>query len=224
VRDSFVGEGFEPGALRVWRTRYTGALRDEVDARAAIGALIASLDDPYTRLRSPGEAMARLETVRGVDLLADPRGRVAPGSPTVLSRVLDEGVLYLRLTNLEDATVAEQVEAVLASSPDAPQVILDLRGNPGGYEHLAEEVAGLLAPVEGPLRMQEARDGRSPGTPRAPGRGSERRLKVLVDGGTASAAEHCLRPWGRKAWNVVVRPPKARRPAPLSSRMDGRCS
>ena len=190
VRDSFVGDEFDPSALRLWRTRFDGTLRDDVDALAAIGALAASLDDPYTRLRSPGDAIARLETVRGGELLADPRGRVAPGSPTVLSRVLDEGVLYLRLTNLEDAGVAAQVEAALAASPDAPQVILDLRGNPGGYEHLAEEVAALLAPEEGARRIHEAREGRSPRPLREPGAARDRRLKVLVDGGTASAAEH----------------------------------
>jgi carboxyl-terminal processing protease len=79
---------------------------------------------------------------------------------------------------------------VLEGLKDAPALVLDLRGNPGGLKDEAQAVAELLLPPGTPLLLEEQREGGS--TTRAgPGAGadSERPMVVLVDERTGSAAE-----------------------------------
>jgi carboxyl-terminal processing protease len=111
------------------------------------------------------------------------------GSRSLYWRLREEGGVYLRLTSLRDPAAARAVEHVLDSLPEVAEVVLDLRGNPGGYEDQARQIAELLLP-EG--RRAPGWRTRTGGTLGAGHRGAADALSVqiLVDEKTGSAAEH----------------------------------
>jgi carboxyl-terminal processing protease len=110
--------------------------------------------------------------------------------PTTESRMLDEGIAYLAVYDcnaLAPRGVQEGLDDLLESSPVA--LVLDLRGNPGGYLHVAKEIANEFVD-EGLLLIERDSSGRET-THRASrgGRATDIPLAVLVDAGSASAAE-----------------------------------
>jgi carboxyl-terminal processing protease len=116
--------------------------------------------------------------------------RVAIRQPTVFASSPAPGVGLIRITEFS-STTAEEFDRALAELRAQPGglkgLVLDLRGNPGGYVDAALRVVGALAPA-GPLLVVVDRDGRrttysAPDHPPAPP------TVVLVDGTTASAAE-----------------------------------
>lgn len=115
--------------------------------------------------------------------------RAAITPPDVTARVLPDGVGYLALRAFGPAA-GEQVHAALAKlhAAGARAIAFDLRGNGGGYEHAAVQVASAFVPA-GPIvstqanhghRMTLSADGSA--LPPLP-------LAVLVDGDSASASE-----------------------------------
>ncbi len=186
LRDAYLGEGYDPRRWLAWRDRFNGRLRDNVDAHAAIGRLAASLDDPYTRLLTRDESLTRL--LADGEVLSKPPKESLDESPSLYWAVREEGVLYLRLTSLRDPAAAKAVEEVLDSFPEVEEVVLDLRGNPGGYEEQAQKIAELLLAAGEKTTRWKTRAGDKGGDGRR--RGSSPRLEILVDGETGSAAEH----------------------------------
>lgn len=113
-------------------------------------------------------------------------GHVAPGV----------GYISMRQTRFSEETAAE-VEAALEEllAEDTVALILDLRGNPGGLLSQATQVADLFLPTGDPIVSIRERGGERGGE-RGETRYSQRRplaadlpLVVLIDGGSASAAE-----------------------------------
>lgn len=109
--------------------------------------------------------------------------------PTVEVRLPQPGVGYLRIPDFDTdipGLVAEGLEVLLEARPDT--IIIDLRDNPGGFIDAAVEVAskfidgGVVLVTAGPDANQEfeAEEG---------GLATTERLIVLVNQGTASAAE-----------------------------------
>lgn len=110
--------------------------------------------------------------------------------PTVESSVLEDGVAYLRLWEFNDraaSLVHDNLESLLRSKPRG--LILDLRGNPGGYLHIAEQIADEFI-AEGLLLIERSSDGQET-RHQATGKGvaTDVPLVVLVDKGSASASE-----------------------------------
>lgn len=109
--------------------------------------------------------------------------------PTVESRPINQtGVVHLAISQFTAQTGEEFrriVQEVAARRPRG--IILDLRDNPGGELHAAVEVAGYFVPP-GAVVHVEYRTGRNE-TLRASGRYLRLPLVVLVNQGTASAAE-----------------------------------
>ncbi|MBT6148646.1 MAG: S41 family peptidase [Gemmatimonadetes bacterium] len=102
------------------------------------------------------------------------------------------GYVSMRQTRFSEDTSTE-VEAALEQlfARGVTGLIIDLRGNPGGLLTQAEEVADLFLPRGAPIVSVRERAGRSEET-----RVSQRRppaehipLVILIDGGSASAAE-----------------------------------
>ncbi len=110
--------------------------------------------------------------------------------PMVESRLLEDGVAYLRLNEFgQTATeeIKQALRALLEQSPDG--LILDLRGNPGGYLATAIEVSSQFL-AEGPILIERFRDETERVyDPVAGGLATDIPLVVLVDGGSASASE-----------------------------------
>ena len=116
------------------------------------------------------------------------RGRITV--PTVESEVLEQGVGYIRLASFGDDTVGDlrlALRQILAQQPVG--VILDLRGNGGGYLTAAVDVSSEFI-GEGVILSERFGDGREE-TYNADGDGLalDVPLVVLIDGGSASASE-----------------------------------
>eukprot|EP01035_Chromulina_nebulosa_P017814 gene17814-23424_t len=107
----------------------------------------------------------------------------------------NDGIGYINLSGFNAASAKDFRTAFLMlrfSSPqDLKSLILDLRGNPGGLLDAAIEIASYLVPAKSNIVTSKSKDGteityRSTIDPiRPPGM----KLAVLVNGGSASAAE-----------------------------------
>jgi carboxyl-terminal processing protease len=112
-------------------------------------------------------------------------------TPVVESEMLENGIAYVHLFGFStDASVklANRIRWLLEDNPDG--LILDLRGNPGGYLREAVLTAGLFLPENELVLIERFKDGTerpylalgSPINTRIP-------MVVLVDGGSASGSE-----------------------------------
>jgi len=106
----------------------------------------------------------------------------------VTAKILKDGVISIAISEFNRGS-ARALRATLASSgQERTGVILDLRGNPGGLLVEAIDVAGAF--LNGGLVVEFHKAGKSPEVFNALGNGdSKTPLVVLVDRGTASAAE-----------------------------------
>jgi len=114
--------------------------------------------------------------------------------PMVESRMLEGDIAYVSLFSFDaDATakLEEALDELLAQSPRG--LILDLRGNPGGYLNEALLTAGLFVPKDELVMIERTKEeelflypedygARGPLVPDLP-------MVILVNGGSASASE-----------------------------------
>ncbi len=114
--------------------------------------------------------------------------RTAPAE----ARFIQPGVAYVRLFQFSQGAGRALVAAVGELAMQAPvrAVILDLRGNPGGLITEAARVGSLFLPPGTALaQVTDRQDGPSVLRAAGPAPFAEGPLAVLVDGGSASAAE-----------------------------------
>ncbi|MEB2286503.1 MAG: S41 family peptidase [Anaerolineae bacterium] len=109
--------------------------------------------------------------------------------PSVTSRVLEGEIGYIQLYGFEGDTAPEMVEALQAMNADTLRgLILDLRGNPGGYLTTSIQVASAYL-EDGNVLVERTPDR----TTEYPRMGeviaSHVPMVVLVDQGSASASE-----------------------------------
>ena len=110
--------------------------------------------------------------------------------PTVESRMLGDGIAYVKLSRF-GLTATEQVrEALSALNAQEPQgLIFDLRGNGGGYLSVAIEISSQFV-GQGPILFERFKDQSEQVYEAIPGGlALDIPLVLLVDGGTASASE-----------------------------------
>jgi len=155
------------------------------------------VDAAIDQMRGPAGTQVKLSVRRPgapqvIDLALE-RARVEVHS--VSSQGLEPGFGYLRIVSFSDTTAQDVTRAVsnlLAQQQDAPLegLVIDLRNNPGGVLESAVEVAdaflasGVIVTADG--RTPDARF-RMDATPGELLGGT--RIAVLVNGGSASAAE-----------------------------------
>ncbi len=161
----------------------------EVDGRPMEGI---DLTEAVALIRGPEGTQVRL--LIGREGEAQPfevvlvRARVE--LPTISYRMLGDGIAYVRLFEFNGQAslrMKEALRALLAESPRA--LILDLRGNPGGYLHIAVEVASQFIP-RGLIVTEKDHTGKvTEHKATGDGLALDLPLVVLVDGGSASAAE-----------------------------------
>ncbi len=116
--------------------------------------------------------------------------RASIGVPSVTHRVLAPGYVYFRISRFHRETHADLKQAITATGTDLDGIVLDLRNNPGGILGASVDVAGEFL-EGGPVVSTKGREQTAlqqfdaspaaafPDTP----------LIVLIDGGSASAAE-----------------------------------
>jgi carboxyl-terminal processing protease len=163
--------------------RIDGAAVDGLTSDAALAKVRGAKDTAVTLTIARGDrAPFDVEIVRKVIV-----------QPEVESKVLANGTVgYIKLSGFSDHSAADLDKAAAAHvAAGRTRLILDLRGNPGGYVTAAQDVASQFlgsgtvffeANAAGQLTEVDATAG---GAATASGI----RLTVLVDGNTASASE-----------------------------------
>ncbi|MCS6843163.1 MAG: S41 family peptidase [Caldilineales bacterium] len=130
-------------------------------------------------VRSPGQEPRDVEVVRARIVI-----------PVVTARMLDNNIAYLKLGEFSGPAtdqLRKALDQLLANRPVG--LILDLRGNPGGYLRTAVDIADEFLP-EGTVLIERFKDGEEQvyaSTDR--GRAEEIPLVVLVNEASASASE-----------------------------------
>ena len=108
---------------------------------------------------------------------------------TVTSKMLDDGIGYLQISEFDDVTVKQFKEEMASlKEQELRALILDLRGNPGGDVDVVTEVANHFLPKGLVFYMEDKYGKRT--EYKADGKDEfTLPLVVLVDGNSASAAE-----------------------------------
>ncbi|MFO7917004.1 MAG: S41 family peptidase [Anaerolineae bacterium] len=174
-------------------------------------ALRAGLQARDTILAVDGESLEGKDILEAVNLIRGPKGstvellvkreektepftvrvkREKVDLPTVESRMIED-VAYLRLTEFNAASkerVRDTLKELLREDPIG--LVFDLRANPGGYLNAAVEVASEFLPKD-TLLLTEQVQGKDEIEYRVKqtGMATEIPLVVLIDEGSASAAE-----------------------------------
>ena len=169
----------------------TGDVILKVDGRE-VGAL--SVVEVVALLRGPTGSKVRLLVQR----LDDPEGqpvemelsRTRIELEAVSSRMLADGVGYVRVRVFGNQTVPQLTRALREMrSRRVRGIVLDLRDNPGGYMTTAVEVGSQFVKDGKVLYYDEELGNRRPTVSRTGGLATDLTLAVLVNRGTASAAE-----------------------------------
>jgi carboxyl-terminal processing protease len=154
----------------------------------------STLDDARGRVRGPRDTTVVLTIERGTAAPLDVAVvRAVIVTPEVDARTLAGGdVGYLKLSGFSDHASEQFAKAIEADvEAGRTKLILDLRGNPGGYVTAARDIASQFL-ADGTIFWQEDANGSLVETLAKPGGAAthpEVQLVVLVDGGSASASE-----------------------------------
>jgi carboxyl-terminal processing protease len=151
-----------------------------------------SIYEAISLIRGPAGTPVRLTIEReGEEPFEVEMTRARIEIPTVESEMRDDGVAYVSLFEFSSDSSLKLQEAIQALlDQDSAGLILDLRGNPGGWLNEAVQVTGLFLPKDEVVLIERFKDGTEetyqvPNTPVAP----EIPMVVLVDAGSASASE-----------------------------------
>lgn len=159
------------------------------------GVSLAGLDlyEAISLIRGPRDSVVRLLVMReGQDeSFVVPVTRSRLELPVIESRMLDNDVAYLRLTEF-NAVSGDRFHSALSDllAQEPVGLVLDLRGNPGGLFGESIDIAGEFLAQDQVIVSEQIRD-----EPvevfetRRTGMAAAIPLVVLVDGGSASAAE-----------------------------------
>lgn len=151
-----------------------------------------SIYEAITLIRGPAGTPVRLTILRdGEEPFEVEVKRARIDIPVVESEMREDGIAYGRMFEFStDASVklSEAIEQMLDQNPTG--LILDLRGNPGGWLHEAILTSGLFLPKDELVLIERLKDGtertfetsEDPVAPDIP-------MVVLVDPGSASASE-----------------------------------
>lgn len=107
---------------------------------------------------------------------------------SVISKLLDNGILYVQITNFAEKTGADFEKAVDEGiSKGAKSLIIDLRNNPGGLLTSVKQVADKLLPESTIMKIVDSKGKET--IEKATGKGIDIPIVVLINKGSASASE-----------------------------------
>ena len=167
-----------------------GDIIDTIDGTSLDGL---TPDEARSRIRGPKDTAVRLGIVRGGAPQEIEIVRAVIVTPEVETRTLADGTVgYIRLSGFSDHS-AEALHKAATENVQAgrTKLILDLRGNPGGFVTAARDVASQFL-ADGTVFWEEDADGNLTESAAKPGGAAtdpKIQLVVLVDGGSASASE-----------------------------------
>lgn len=151
-----------------------------------------SIYEAITLIRGPAGTQVRLTILReGEEPFEVTITRARIDIPVVESEIREDGIAYISLFEFSSdagARLKEAIHELLAQNPTG--LILDLRGNPGGWLNEAVLTAGLFLPKNELVLIERFKDGsEQPYLTRERPVAPDIPLVVLVDGGSASASE-----------------------------------
>ena len=167
-----------------------GDVIDKIDGISLDGLTV---DEARSRIRGPKDTAVRLGIVRDGKPQEIEIVRAVIVTPEVESKVLADGTVgYMRMSGFSDHS-AEALHKAATENVAAgrTKLILDLRGNPGGFVTAARDVASQFL-ADGTVFWEEDASGNLTESAAKPGGAAtdpKIQLVVLVDGGSASASE-----------------------------------
>ena len=165
----------------------------EVDDSAFVGSNLTK-EEAMHRLKGPKDTKVKLGIVRQGDTelrhFTVTRGEIPVKSVNAVY-MLDNETGYIRIKNFGENTYPELLIALAKlSQEDFTNLVIDLRGNAGGYLGSAVQIANEFLPKHRLIVYTEGRRSQRQEF-RSDGRGSYQQmpLVVLIDEGSASASE-----------------------------------
>ena len=148
-----------------------------------------SLTEAVSKIKGPENTQVVLTIIRGGEQMDVEVTRRKVESPTVESKMLENDMGYLQITQFDEVTFKQFMEALDGLKASGMKgMILDLRSNPGGNLSTVVDIARNLLP-EGIIVYTEDKEGHRV-TYRSKGENEFRLpLVVLVDMNSASASE-----------------------------------
>lgn len=146
------------------------------------------LETIVSKIKGEEGTTVNLTVIRDGEEVEKEITRAKVDSPTVDSRMLDDNIGYLQITEFDDVTVDQFDENFQSLKDQGMQaMILDLRGNPGGNVSAVTQIANELLP-KGLIFYMEDKDGNRTEY-KCDGADFDLPLAVLVNGYSASASE-----------------------------------
>lgn len=152
------------------------------------------VEDAVSRIRGPEGTDVLLKLAREGEVPFEVTvTREQINLPTVDTELRADGVFVIKLYAF-NANAPEKFRNALRefASTNADKMIVDVRGNPGGYLEVAVDLASWYLPVGKPIVIQDFSDKKSQDVFRSRGYdifNDSLKLAILVDEGSASAAE-----------------------------------
>jgi carboxyl-terminal processing protease len=191
-------------SMRDGRLVVVSTFRDQPAEEAGLrrGDIVLQVDDTpienmsiyeaITLIRGPAGTPVLLTVLReGEEPFEVEVTRARIDIPVVESEMREDGIAYVQMFDFS-TDASEKLNDALQemSEQEAQGLILDLRGNPGGWLHEAVLTAGIFLPKDELVLIERLKDGterpfrtsEQPTAPNIP-------MVVLVDGGSASASE-----------------------------------
>jgi len=150
-----------------------------------------SIDQAVSKIRGEKGTTVKLAVVRSQELKEFSIVRDNIVNPSVRYEITPDNIGYLRISRFaEDTDNLAQTAARDFAAKGVKGVILDLRGNGGGYLTAAQTVSGLWLDA-GKEVVQERQGDKVQDTLKATGNAPLKGMNtvVLIDGGSASASE-----------------------------------
>jgi carboxyl-terminal processing protease len=146
-------------------------------------------DQATTLIQGPNGSKVTLTIGRGGAMLTFTITRAEIHVPSVRSALISNNILYVRIYNFGASTSTEFASALTGGLTGAKGIVLDLRGNPGGFTTAAEDVISQFVTTGETYELRDRSgnvDKHQVGSqhlaPTLP-------LVVLVDANSASASE-----------------------------------
>ncbi|MFV0466978.1 MAG: S41 family peptidase [Lachnospiraceae bacterium] len=142
-----------------------------------------------TYIRGEEGTKVHLEIIRDDEQMSFDVVRANVDLPTVTSKMLEEGIGYLRITEFGAGTAAQFEEAVAELSKEGMEsMIVDLRDNPGGMVSSVTTILDDILP-EGVLVYTEDKYGQRDDFTSSGDSKMSYPMAVLINGNSASASE-----------------------------------
>lgn len=148
----------------------------------------ASVDEASALIEGPAGSKVTLTIARGDQTMAITLTRANIVVPTVRSMMLANHVLYVRMYQFGADTSADFASALKSGVAGASGIVLDLRGNPGGFTSAADDVISQFV-TSGETFETHGRDGVDKHQVGSTHLAPTQPLVVLVDANSASSSE-----------------------------------